>query len=837
MITHKNEIKTLCDLFNYSSLEYAQDPALSMRVGYRTRSLTYKQTHDLAMHVAAFLQMRGVQKGDAVLILATNSPHWGSVLWGTLMTGAVIVPLNAQSTREQVEKIAHETGAQILFAHRRFREEMDDITIQKIEYLMEDMLEADCRSFVPVAITPSDRAQIMYTSGTTGDPKGVVLTHENIMTSVQALSTGVSISQSDRLLSILPLSHIFEQVSGFFLPYMNGAHIIYAHSPAAIGALMQKHQITVIAGVPEFLQLVMNKIEVAAEKKMGEKTWQSLLRFVGTLPFPVVRRLAMQPILRAFGGHLRLVASGGAPLDPILEKKWNALGVTLLQGYGMTETAAVISFNTFDMHKPSSVGRPPKNITVRIADDKEVLVKGKNIFSGYFKKEEKTQEVFTDDKWFRTGDMGMIDKEGFLSLKGRKKYMILGPGGQNIYPEDIEQKILIHEEIKDCCVVGYMKASGHVEIHVVIIPVTGEDHGAIDLDHVVTDVNKQMASYQQIGGWSLWPQIDFPRSASRKVKKGEVEKWLHAHKEGRDDHTKGIADKSQLIILLADISGVDIVRITAETKLVSTLNLDSLLRIELVARIEEEYGVMVNEAEVLPETTVADVEEMIKKGPVAEKKATFHAWPLAWWSQMERANYREMTIFPFMNMVMDLHVHGLENLENVEYPVVFMPSHISHYDSAVVAMALPREQRQKISFAAAEDIIYEDYKMIAPLAELMFNSFPFPRKEGSRVRAGLEYMGEVLDHDWSVVLYPEGQISGTEEMNPLKSGAGLIAVEMGVAIVPIRIKGLSKIFPNKCFRPHSRSDVHVYFGKPLTFSARADYKDAQKKIDDALHAL
>ena len=463
-----------------------------------------------------------------------------------------------------------------------------------------------------------------------------------------------------------------------------------------------------------------------------------------------------------------------------------------------------------------------------MAPDGEILVKGPNVFQGYFQNEEKTKEALTADGWFQTGDIGELNKEGFLYLKGRKKYMIKGPGAQNVYPEDIEFELNKIPGVKDSAVVGLEKPGGQAEIHAVVL---GEDIKYPE--KIIDEVNKKLASYQRIGGWSIWPREDFPRSATRKVKKEEVLRWLKTSKI----QTPSELVKTPLTRLLAEITSYDVSGISQKTKIVSELHLDSLLRIELVARIEEKFEVAIDEYTITPETTVADLEDMVQKGKAIAQHLPLKKWPRSWWTKMARRIVQAFIFYPLAKIFMKLRVEGGENLRDLPLPSIFMPNHISYLDFLVVLMALPAKIRKRVAFAAARDVLFEKYKYLAGWGELFFNAFPFPRQEYENIKVGLEYMGQLLDQGWSIVVFPEGRVSVDAQLQPLKRGAGLMAVEMDVPVVPVFIRGTEYVMPYGKFFPRKRGIVRVKFGQPVKFKKSDSYIEATEKLEGVLKEL
>lgn len=820
----------LTDILESSSKKFASHKAYTMRMGFRTVSLTYAQTLEYAQKIAVYLESLGISAGDRIVLLAPNSPYWTCLFWGCLLRGVVLVPLNVQSTNAMVRKIIEQTEAKLFFKHAFFKGTIDWVQTHDIELLPELIGPYAAEQYKKPDLKEDDIIQILYTSGTTGDPKGVLLTHRNICSNIQAVEKVFQAREgNERLLSILPLSHIFEQTFGFFFPSKIGAHIIYAHSHAAIRDLMQKYKITKMLAVPEFLKIFMSKIEATAEEKGKKELLEKLLKFSTRVRRTWFSRLLFRRVLKNFGGHLDMIACGGAPLDPVLEQKWNALGVTVLQGFGLTETSPGVTSNMYSFRKEGSVGKIIDGVQVHIDTDGQILVKGPNVFKGYYKNEEKTREAFTEDGWFKTGDIGEFDAEGFLFLKGRKKYMILGAGGQNVFPEDIEEALNALPGVADSCVLGIEHEGGQVYIHATLLL------KAADADPVliVEQANASLASYQQITSWMVWPDADFPRSATKKVRKEEVRKFIEHHAQKQEAASAFV---SPLIKILAQVSGTSPHSITMSTRVIKDLHLDSLLRIELILRIEEGMGISLDESLLSPETTVSDLQELLENKDKLPTKPKLKHWPRSWWACALRS-LGQLPLFLITRIFCSIKVEGLEHLQNLKTPVIFMPNHLSYFDAFAVCRALPWRFRFKLGFAAGRDVLYEEFRYFALPGEFFFNAFPFPRKEQEDTKLGLDFMGAYIDHNFSVVIFPEGTISKQGTLLPLKGGAGLVAVEMGVPVVPMKLKDVQTIFPYGTMFPRKRGTVTVVFGEPLIFSRGDQYSEVTKKIEDALKNL
>ncbi len=825
-------MKTLLDILIEGRKRFSQFPALKIKPRYRSIVWNYSELYNFAFGISKLLRERGIKKGDRVLLWAPNSPYWLGAFFGCLLKGVIIVPLHLQNTPQFISKVARQTEAKLLFKFSTFKKpEEISCPYVDIDYL-DNLIETKYK-FEQPQIKENDIAEILYTSGTTGDPKGVILTHRNIVSNLEAVFNIIEVKKNDRVLSILPLSHIFEQMIEF-RALSAGAKIIYtpALSSVIIMRNLFENEITKMAVVPEFLKLVVQRIGEEAKRTGKEKIFNALLKIAPSLPIPI-RRILFRNIHQKFGGKLRLLVSGGAPLDFEIGKKWQALGVNIVQGYGLTETSAVVSMLTEKDKKLASAGKIIKGVEVKLAKDGEILVKAPSITQGYWKNPLKTKETL-EAGWLKTGDIGYFDKEGYLYIKGRKKFMILTAAGQNVYPEDIEAELNKEEEIKDSCVVG-LKKNKRVLIHAALLSDTKEEK----LQEIIDRVNKKLASFQQIQSWSVWPFSDFPRTITRKAKRPEVLKYLS--ERILPEEVKALKKKiPPLISILSQITETNPSLISKESSIVRDLKLDSLMRIELVARIEEEFGIEIDEATITTDLRVADLERLIQQKPKKLVKYKLRAWPRLSFINGIRKMLQNLIFFPIiLNLLSKIKVQGLENIKGVKTPIIVMPNHISDLDTPVIFKVLPPFIRKKFAVAAATDILYEKLWYVQPLVTLLFNTYPLPRM--GQIKSGLIYTGELLDEDWSILVYPEGGISETGNLLPLKMGAGVIGVEMQAPIVPVKISGTREILPIhwkvwKVLRK-LRGKVVVKIGKPLYFKKWTSYEEATKIIEAEMKKL
>lgn len=819
----------LVDLLVEASARFQKSPALTMKMGYRTVSLTYGQLYEKSIQMAFSLQSRGIGSGDHVIICAPNSPAWVIAFWGCMIQGAVLVPLAPQNSQKLIDKIIEQTGPKLFIGSRVSRKtagNIPQIAAENIFDLIADVpLKKDGMS--SHNLSEQSLALIMYTSGTTGDPKGVMLTHGNICSNVLALQPIVPLNgPKERLLSVLPLSHMLELTIGLLLPLSKGAHIVYAHHHGAVGALLKRYLITKMIAVPELLRVVMLKLSSKFSSMHLFWLLKGMLKISGIFPLALRRAVAF-PLRALIAPQLDAVASGGAPLDTELEGFWNNLGIEVMQGYGLTETSPVVSTNTFGIHKAATVGKPLENVEVAFGSDHEILIKGPNVFVGYYKNPEATQNAMTPEGYFKTGDIGSIDADGFLSINGRKKYMLKGPGAQNIFPEDIEHELIKIQGVRDACVIGLERDSGHVEIHAVLLL-----EKKVSPDAVVKEANSHLEAYQQISGFSVWPEEDFPRTVTKKVKRDPVKQAIVA---GKEDTPTGIGRGSLLHQLIADIAGVPVEQVTDQSTLMKDLTFDSLMKVELITHIEQRYNTLIDEGTITQQTTVAQLEQIIKTSKNIKPPR------VSSWQRGRLVRFLGDCLLAFLcfpaRWYFKIRIHGAEHFSQLSGPALIMPNHVSLLDGLLVAAALPRAVRRKISFAAGYDVLEKQYWFASWFMKFVFNAFAFPRKETDQISIGLENVGTMLDEGFHVVVFPEGQLSPDGTLQTLKQGAGLLATTMGVPIVPMILKGVTDGVVYDTLVPKKRVPVTVRIGRCVRYMSYKDMHDVTHQIQQQLEAL
>ena len=805
-------MQTLIDLFN--TFEALGDKtAFVNRTGVRRLVVSYRQFHDLALKMANLLAQNGVEPGDRVILWGPNSSWWGVAYWGIMVRGAIAVPVDFMSDQARAESIRSLTCADVVLQSRFKPERITSATsllLEDLQYLLEDIQPIGGIA----SPLPGDTAQLIYTSGTTGNPKGVTLTHRNLIANMMQINSRVPII-TDRFsfLSLLPLSHMFEQMGGFFTPLYRGAAVVYLRTlkPSAIMAALGEEDIYVIMSVPRLMQLLKTTIERELEEKHLSGLFRGMMQLAVRLPHGL-RRILFFPVQRTFGRNFTVFVSGGAPLIPEVFNFWSSMGFTVLEGYGLTETSPVLCVNTMERQVAGSVGPPLPGVEVKI-DGKEILARGDNVFPGYYENEQATRDAFTEDGWFRTGDLGEIGPDGWLVIKGREKELIVTGSGVNVYPDELETILNRIAGVKESCVIGFEKGGGE-EVHAVLLL----DGSGTAPEEIIARANKGLDTLQQITGFTVWNEPEFPKTTTLKIKKFAVKEEVEKGPEGGD---AGVS-RDSLLNLLARVTGVAAGQIREESLLVTDLGLTSIDRVELVSFLEQEYRLDIEDSRIGPQTRVSDLRAMIAKREKLMRHDHFRFWTNSRFISVVRKAWDAIIHDPLLRSFATIEVRGLEKLEELDGPVFFVANHLSYLDQPSVMCALPREIRYKSATAAWEEFFFGEYhgfsriwrRLSYEYASVLFNLFPLPQTRG--FGGSLAYMGKLADAGVNILIFPEGGHSRDGTMQPFQLGLGLMVKELGIPVVPIKICGTDRVLPPTARFP-TRGGVTVTFGEPLRF--------------------
>ena len=836
-------MKNLNEILDASAARFGTKPAFIIRPGFRTRVWTYRDLADLVPRVARHLAESGIARGDRVVIWGVNRPEYGIAFLAALRIGAVLVPLDVNSLPDFAQKIVERTRATAAIVSVQARERA--LTLGIPLHDMEKLPElAIGRLPLPAAdLEGDDLAEVVFTSGTTGDPKGAMLTHRNVLSNAEAARQIFPIGPKQRLLSFIPLSHMFEQLAGFWTLLLTGASVVYPTSrqPAVIRRTFKERRVSMILITPAAVRSILLGIQRQAEAQGKAELFAKLRRVAKRLPMGL-RRVLFTSVHRQFGGRFRYIVSGGAALDPALGEAWRELGVDVLQGYGTTECAPAITFNRLDRNRLGSVGVPLPGVEVRIALDGEVLVHGPNVFKGYWENDEATRSVLDAAGWYHTGDLGEIDKDGFLWLRGRIKDMIVLADGLKVYPEDIEDILAADPRIQAASsplrpviatVVGLQPPGETVHVHAVFLLKDQADVAAI-----VRDANTKLTGSQQIRGWTSWPDDDYPTTPTQKVKKRFVVERLLELRRG--DRATEIAvaggterQLTEVEALVAQAASVPPAIVRPEAQLSADLGMDSLGRIDLLGVIEEELGAYIDDAALAPSATVADLERLVRDARDAKHETGIFGWPLNPLVRTFGILLQESIVWPLVTIFYRVRVTGREKLHGLRGPVLFAPNHCLHWDNGIILTAIPLGWRWKLAIAAAADDVFGN-RIRGFLSAVLADAFPLSR-EGA-IRRSLELLGARLDRNFSVLIYPEGKLTVGGPLQPFKSGTGLIAVQGGTPVVPMKLKIRQMSVLDRMGWP-VRGSVEVVFGDPITFASDTDPNDATRRLEAAVAAL
>ncbi len=805
-------MQTLIDLF--STFETLGDKtAFVNRTGVRRLVVTYGEFHDLSLKMANLLAQRGVAPGDKVLLWGPNSSWWAVAYWGIIIRGAVVVPVDFMSDLARAESIRTLTKSGCT-VQSRFKPERitggASILLEELHYLLEKM-QPICEL---ATVTPEDTAQLIYTSGTTGNPKGVVLTHKNLIANMSQIYQQVPIITPEfKFLSLLPLSHMFELMGGFLTPLYRGASIIYLRTlkPSAIMAALGREDIYVNMSVPRLMQLLKNNIERELEDTHLSSIFRLLTQFATQLP-KRFRKTLFFPIQNKFGYNFTVFVAGGAPLDRDLFNFWDSIGFTVLEGYGLTETSPVLCVNTMERQVAGSVGPPLPGVEVSIRE-KEVLVRGDNIFPGYYQNDQATRAAFTDDGWFKTGDLGELTPDGWLIIKGREKELIVTGSGINVYPDELETALNRTAGVKESCVIGVDKGSGE-EVHAVLLL----DGSGIAAEEILARTNKTLDALHQITGFTIWNEPEFPKTTTLKIKKFAVKETLA---KGLQDNTTTIS-QDKVINLVAKLTGNAVATIHEESLLVGDLGLSSIDRVELVSVLEQEFRIDIDDSLIGPETRISDLRLMITAPQTVKQHDHFRFWTNNRLCTNARLLWDHLVHGPIFRHFVTLEVHGLDHLEKLAGPVFFVSNHVSYLDQPAILFALPPQLRSRCATAAWEEFFFGDFHGIKRIvrflcyqyASVFFHLFPLPQSQG--FSRSLAYMGSLADAGINILIFPEGEHSRDGKLLPFQPGLGIMVKEVAISVVPIKIRGTDQVLPHESTVP-KQGTVTVTFGKALQF--------------------
>ena len=898
--------------------------------GVRRRETTYGDLARLAGRFAALLEDRGIGKGDRVLLWAENGAEWVAAFYGCMLRGAMVVPLDAFGSVDFADRIAGDVKPKLAVGDAVLIAKLSEIRNQRSETRDQrsetrDQQAANGQSpAIPIlcfedwpASLPRREAgcvvglsretplQILFTSGTTGDPKGIVHTHGNVLASVGPIEQAAQkymryekYVHPLRFLHTLPLSHVFGQTMGLWIPPIFAAEVHFDTrlvAPRLVEAI-KRERISVLAAVPRVMALLKAHLEnttpglaerVAASK--GMKAWKRWWLF--------------RDVHRMLGLKFWALISGGGALAGPLEQFWNGLGFVVVQGYGMTETTALITLNHPFHVASGTIGKPLPGREVKIGPDGEVLVKGPMISTATWSGGELRQR---EDEWLATGDLAETQATGELRFMGRKSETIVTAAGVNVHPEDLEAVLEAQPEITASAVVALETAAGPEPC--AVLAVRGGEKQA---GEAVDRSNGRLADFQHVRRWMVWPEPDLPRTSTGKVRRKVIAEWVASRSAGAIGSSQEGTRQTQgargdwLYMLVAEIAGEQPAG-GDDLRLSEDFHLDSLGRVQLAAALEERMSDAPKEGSVDAARTLGDLREIVGAGrggsaahtsvqrerilsessgnPVAGQNESEHTgamsgslaaspravlnepivrqasqgppekasfvyprWPWSKPMQWIRSGFLELIAQPFVWFLGNPHVVRPPDLPSDE-PMLIICNHVTAYDGALVEYALPGRMRRRVAAAMLGEML-EDFRrfrnpdtkrfmLFGPaayfLVTALYNVFPLPRKRD--FQRSFAHAGEALDRGYNVLVFPEGTRSPDGELAAFRPGIGLLVKQAHAPVLPVALNGLGELKAKG--RGWFRSGkVEVHVGQPLRFGPLETESEITNKLHAAVEAL
>ncbi len=803
--------------------------------GFRTRRYTYADVARAARAFTTHLAELGLTKGDKVVFWSENRPEWIVAFWGCVRAGVIVVPIDYRASLDFLTRVAHIVAAKLILVGQDVAPLPPGHTpVWKLHELDWDRPAADVAQ---AAVARDDVAEIIFTSGTTAEPKGVLITHRNVLANIVPVEREIVKYRKwgrpffpIRFLNLLPLSHMFGQAMATFIPPMLPGVVVFmrGYNPVDIVREIKTRRVSVLVSVPKILDVLREHVrrvapEAAAPAPKEHVAW---------------RWWRYRRIHRLFGFKFWSCVVGAAPLEPELEEFWSRLGFLVVQGYGLTETAPIVTLNHPFGTKKGSVGKPIAGVEMKIAADGEILVRGENVTTGYYNAASATEQAF-EDGWFRTGDIGEMGTGGQLFIRGRKKEMIVTPEGLNVFPEDVERVLNHLAGVRDSAVVG-VAAGGQERVHAALVLEPG-----VDPDTVVREANARLEEHQKIRRAVRWPEAELPRTeGTRKLKRAAIQEWMRTGSAPRP----AAAGADVLTELIAKHAGRgDLSPATT----IDELGLSSLDRVELMVALEDAFQTHLDEGAFSGARDVGQLRALVEHAAAGEAAAPsepidFPAWNRSLAARAIRRVSLPTWLLPLARLFAWIRVEGASELEKIKGPVIFAANHQSHMDTPVVMAALGR-RRYRVAVAMAKEFFKPhffpaQYSRMARftnglnyyLAALMFNAFPLPQREAG-ARQTLRYIGEVLGDGFSVLIFPEGHRTEAGEIDRFRPGIGMIASRLGVPVVPVRIDGLERVL-HHTWRMARPGRVRVAFGAPMELSGD-DYEALARQVEDAVRKL
>jgi long-chain acyl-CoA synthetase len=810
--------------------KHARETAVVDHRGNRRYRTTYGEVAELAGRFAAELERRSVVAGDRVVLWGENSAEWIGIFFGCLLRGVIVVPLDAAGSSEFARRVVKDVSPKVIVGDRELLGALESAVPRLRLNGIKAELPAEAKFAVSDVVGKDAPFQIVFTSGTTSEPKGIVHTHRNVLASLQPIEDEIAKYRKYerwvhplRFLHSLPLSHVFGQFMGLWVPALLAAEVHFGGQlePSRMAEVIRRERISVLVAVPRVLQLLRTHLLMRFDWLAGELERSQQLSIWK-------RWWIFRRVHRALGWKFWAVISGGASLPAELEGFWNGIGFALIQGYGMTETAALVTLNHPFRIGKGTIGKALPGREVRLSDDGEILVRGEMLAEATWQNGAMRPRA---GEWLATGDLAVANESGELRFAGRKGDVIVTAAGMNVHPADLEEAMTKQSGVGGCVVVPCEIMGGMEPVAVVLH--SGSD---ADLEAAVAAANRTLAEYQQLRRVLRWPEVQFPYTSTGKLLRRKVAEWasetISAGKRGGG--VVSIAGRDSLLEMIAEVTGERVRGEESVLRLSEDLHLDSLGRVQLQSILERRLGVEVDDDAIAGMETLGDLRRLLKAEagvgsaafispdrpsesvaveaeaassqsqaapqPVAPEPI-YPRWPWSWPVRVIRIAFLELVMRPLIWILAAPRVVR-ETTELRDGPMLVIANHVTAYDGALVLYALPGKLRRRMAIAMSGEML-QDFRqgrnqgnalmnLLAPaaywLVVALFNVFPLPRQRG--FRRSFAHAGEAMDRGDSVMVFPEGTRSPDGKLQRFRDGIGLLAQESGVPVLPVALIGL-----------------------------------------------
>ena len=799
-------------------------------ITYKDVKYTYEQ---LLRYSQCYANVFASKKSpEKVLICAQNSPEWCFAFYGAMRCEAIVIPLDAQSTKKEIEYVINDCRPDIVFVSDDKKEMFSDLELQGARLMTKDDVVISDDENIPATDIPlrgkDDVMLINYTSGTTGNPKGVMLTFNNVMFNVDSVSKQVPIFQPDsNVMVLLPLHHILPLLGSLVAPlYMGGTlHIAEAMNAESIIKTLNAGKVSIIIGVPRLYDMlvkgVMNKINSSAITRLLYK----ITKLIGS---DAVSRIVFSSVHKKFGGHLKYLVSGGAALSVETATILKTLGLYVLEGYGMTETAPMISFTRPGRRKVGYAGELLPNIEVKIAENGEILVKGDNVMKGYYNRPEETAQII-ENGWLHTGDMGLLDKYG-LKITGRIKEIIVTSNGKNINPELLEKEFL--NESKYVQEIGIF-LSGDI-LHAAVRPeMTAVRQSSLDdmdalIKNEVERFNSEQPQYKRIKQYHILSE-ELP-----KTRLGKVQRFLLPHlidKPKTHTEQESLEGKSEVYKMLKSF-------VEEETKMIANendhfeidLSMDSLSKVSLLAYIENTFGINMNEEQIENLNTLAKLTDYIENN-----EHTFNTTTITWKDilatkvdvKLEKPGFTQWCTYTFTKILFGIcyrfRFKGSRKLPNT--PCIIVANHRCAIDGFLITYNFSRKINKETFFFAKEKHWRTKFaQFFAKKNNIILMDI------NKNVRQSIQEMCAVLKKGKNIVIFPEGTRSRDNKMKKFKETFAILSKELNVPIVPVAIAGSESACYGGSIIPKFWKKIDIEVLEPVMPSADQSVESLRDKV-------